>query len=223
MNIKRYCAFTALVCLPLLTSRRADANLLVNGDFEAGNTGFTSGYTFTSTNLQPAGVYAVVANPHNLHPLAQSFTDHTSGHGLMIAFNGSTDGGITSWSETVPVTPNTSYEFVGWIANWTAAQFNDPGSTLDLVINSAVISNPVSPSTSGLWQEFTANWNSGSATSATIGIADQRVDSGGNDYALDDLSFNAVAAPEPSSIALFVFGSAAMLYRRRLSRKATVI
>src|SRR5262249_28180063 len=39
------------------------ANLLVNGDFEAGNTGFTSQYIFSSDQIGDAGVYTITTNP----------------------------------------------------------------------------------------------------------------------------------------------------------------
>jgi hypothetical protein len=63
------------------------ANLLVNGDFSLGNTGFTSDYIFTS-DILPAGTYCIDTDPHHCHPLAASYGDHTSGTGLMLIANG---------------------------------------------------------------------------------------------------------------------------------------
>ena len=42
----------------------AAVNIVTNGDFSAGNTGFTSGYTFVSygTDMHPQGLYTVGPN-----------------------------------------------------------------------------------------------------------------------------------------------------------------
>jgi len=61
---------------------------IVNGDFSAGNTGFTSEYKYVSpADAQPAGgyplgmwaegTYSVDTDPHNQHDLWASFGDHT--------------------------------------------------------------------------------------------------------------------------------------------------
>jgi hypothetical protein len=41
------------------------ANLVINGDFEAGNTGFSTGYTYTDVpqDLLPEGHYAICTDP----------------------------------------------------------------------------------------------------------------------------------------------------------------
>jgi len=62
-------------------------NLLVNGDFSLGNTGFTSDYVFTS-DTQPSGTYCIDTDPHNCDPAGASYGDHTSGTGLMLNANG---------------------------------------------------------------------------------------------------------------------------------------
>src|SRR5262249_4207848 len=69
------------------------SNLIANGDFEGGNTGFTSQYTYSPGDIGPAGSYDVVDNPahsrpHDTNPV--SYADHTTGRGLMLAANGPT-------------------------------------------------------------------------------------------------------------------------------------
>jgi hypothetical protein len=214
LNINVWRTLASVVLSAFLLQRQAcAANLLANGDFEAGNSGFTSAYIFTSTDLQPAGVYAVTTNPSLLHPLGQSITDHTSGNGLMLAFNGATTANTSFWSETVMVAPATTYSFSGWFAHWTQSQYNDSGSTFALSINSVVISNPVSPAASGVWQQFVANWDSGAATTAIVNLVDLRTDALGNDVVLDDLSFDAV--PEPASLALLAPAALLLTLRRK--------
>ena len=62
-------------------------NLLTNGDFSAGNTGFTSQYTYSPGNLLHEGTYTVDNNPHNDSIYGASFGDHTTGKGLMLIAN----------------------------------------------------------------------------------------------------------------------------------------
>ena len=65
-------------------------SLVANGDFSAGNTGFTSSYTYVTGpgSLVPEGVYTITTDPHLEHPGAVSFGDHTTGTGEMMAVNG---------------------------------------------------------------------------------------------------------------------------------------
>lgn len=42
-------------------------NLVVNGNFSAGNTGFSSEYTYSSTSLQNEGIYTVGSNANWYH------------------------------------------------------------------------------------------------------------------------------------------------------------
>ena len=58
-------------------------NLVVNGDFSGGNTGFFSGYQYASYNTVE-GEYFISANPVNWNPGAATCTDHSSGSGKMM-------------------------------------------------------------------------------------------------------------------------------------------
>lgn len=91
------------------------SNLITNGNFNAGNTGFTTEYSYNlldgSGNLDEAG-YSVVTNPNSIHSLWYGFTDHTADvTAKMLVVNG--EQGTTTvsgdWSFTVsPGTSNTS-------------------------------------------------------------------------------------------------------------------
>ena len=165
-------------------------NLVVNGDFSGGNTGFTSAYTYAtgSSGLVPTSVYAITTSPSNNHPQGASFGDHTTGTGNMMAINGASSP-VNVWCQTITVTPNTDYAFSSWFANWSAnttsnlpqLQFEINGNPLGTVFNI--------PGTPGLWTQFYATWNSGSATTATICIHDQQTAASGNDFSIDDISF----------------------------------
>jgi hypothetical protein len=78
---------TALaLTLPLAGAMAQD--LIVNGNFEAGNTGFSNDYNYSPTDMQSARTYCVVANPASVHGSWASFGDHTTSSGLMLVANG---------------------------------------------------------------------------------------------------------------------------------------
>jgi hypothetical protein len=73
------------------------------------------------------------------------------------------------------------------------------------------------PGTDGQWTLLSGSWNSASASTATIQIFDLTTAHQGNDFALDDLSFSALAVPEPATAALVGLGAVALVRRRRAS------
>ncbi len=163
-------------------------NLLINGNFESGNSGFTTDYTHSPTNVTAARSYAVIANPRSAHGLFADMRDHTSGSGLMLVVNGSTtEPAPVVWSQQVNVFRNQTYTFSAWAANL----FGSSTSIISVRINGEVLTPEVLvPDEIGRWNEITRTWNSRSATSALIEIVFVSQNFTGNDTALDDFSFS---------------------------------
>ncbi len=173
----------------ILTATALDVstNLIVNGNFEQGTTGFTNDYIHNPGDLWPEGVYDVLPNPNAAHPDFPNCGDHTSGSGNMLAVNGSSIPGVDVWCQTVSVSPNTQYVFTAWATSLVASsparlQFSINGATLGSIFN-------VSSQTC-TWQNFYAVWNSGPVTSANICIVNQNTAQSGNDFAVDDIVFS---------------------------------
>ncbi len=190
-NIVRAASGTVLPPAP-------SSNLLVNGDFSLGNTGFTSQYVY-STNLEPEGNYVVGDNPHNFHPGGASFGDHTTGTGLMLIANGAPTPNTVVWQETVNVSNGTNYVFSGWAASWgeggSPAPSDPSPAQLEFFVNGVQIGSEFTLiAQDGQWSQFSATWNSGTSGSATITIVDMNTASDGNDFAVDDLVFGASEA-----------------------------
>jgi gliding motility-associated-like protein len=167
-------------------------NSVVNGNFSAGNTGFSSGYVLGTGGawgqLTNEGTYAVSTNPQLTHTNFASFGDHTSGTGNMLVVNGSGQANTSVWCQTIAVTPNTVYDFSTWGATCVSSS---PG-ILQFSINGIQLGSPFTlPATTGTWSQFFTTWNSGTATSATICIVNQNTATSGNDFALDDIEFRA--------------------------------
>ena len=192
----------------------AQANLITNGDFESGASGFTSGYVLSPGNITPAGTYDVVTNPALVHPNATSYGDHTSGSGNMLAVNGASIPGVIVWGETVVVDPSTNYDFAAYLSSWTSI------SPADLLfsVNGLSIGSLAATSTTGVWNLFFTTWNSGTSTSANIQIVNANTASSGNDFALDDIYFGnpIFSVPEPATFALMSLGLAGMCFGKRL-------
>ncbi|MBW1953980.1 MAG: hypothetical protein JRI66_13035 [Deltaproteobacteria bacterium] len=199
------------LCFPLMVFGQeaytpCEGNLIVNGDFEAGNTGFTSDYDYynppTITMYAPK-TYVIGTDPNVYHKYWASFGDHTTGDGNMMIVNATccTGGGEGCtedcdntpddivWEQTVTVEPGRTYIFSYYIALSYSA--NPP--ELEVSINGEPIgtydalTDPPTPL--GEWVLVSYPWYSGSATEATITIVDQRPMYSGDDYALDDITF----------------------------------
>lgn len=178
-----------------LDAGNISSNLVVNGDFESGNNGFTSAYIYgtggTYGLLSNEGQYAIATSPSLTHNNFFNCVDHTAtGVGNMLIANGSGILNTSVWCQTVAISPNTNYLFSTWFMN---ALDDANVSNLQFFINDVQIGGIFSSSPFGcIWEEFNETWNSGSATVANLCIKNQNTTVGGNDFALDDIKFQAI-------------------------------
>jgi hypothetical protein len=169
-----------------LPCNSAVAELFPNSNFDAGNTGFYSGYGYVTivnqTSLYPEGIYAITPNANSGH---DQFANCT-GHGNMMVVNGSSNPNLIVWSSgTIAVTPNTDYTLTINLTSVNPANpaqliFNVNGENIGLQFNATT--------TNCVWVPGIAIWNSGSKTSATFDIVNLNLAPGGNDFAIDDIS-----------------------------------
>jgi hypothetical protein len=180
------------------------ANLVTNGDFESGNTGFTTGYTYG--NVSGPGAYWVGKNAlqaPGAYPDWYKGGDHTTGTGNMLVVNGANSATTRVWEEIVPVTPNTAYTFSYWGAGVDHESQSLPHVQLQ-INGSAVGINDLpknSPDNGGKWENFTLTWNSGSNSRADLALVDLNTETTWNDFALDDISFGPTAAASHTTAA----------------------
>ncbi len=177
-------------------------NLLSNGNFDGGNTGFSTDYFFSPGDTRANSTYDVVRNPHDSHPLAGSFADHTSGTGLMLVANGSTNGARAVWRQTVHVVPHSDYYFSGWACSWARGWRNGKPAELDpcpsqicVWINGLPCGALAQvPASTGHWTSFGAAWTASDSSTALLEIRLATTQMRGNDVAIDDLDFRALPA-----------------------------
>ena len=167
----------------VLRARAVDPsmNLIVNGDFEQGNTGFTSDYVYNpGFTLPPFGTYEVTSLP----AIFPDCPDHTTGSGEYMVIDGSAIANQYVWCQTVTVLPNSTYNLSSW-----GTSFNSGGAMalLEFTINGTVIGTQQYNGQVCTWNQFTTNWNSGGNSSATICIENLTVTGANNDFAIDDI------------------------------------
>lgn len=176
-------------------------NKVVNGDFENGNTGFSSNYTYSNSAsawgiIGETGTYTVNTSSANVHNSFGNIpcVDHTTGTGQCMFINGSETPNTEVWRQTITVLPNTDYIFITWVATLSSSPTSAGNALarLQFSINGVLIGNEfLSPTQTATWQRFYQVWNSGNSTTAVIRIVNQNTEGGGgNDFALDDISFS---------------------------------
>ncbi len=177
------------------SSTTSNVNLIYNGNFSLGNTGFTTDYTYKTVNTGGAQKsYGVMPNAQVFFNTFSTCGDHTTGTENMYVVDGSLNSADKVWCQTVVVKPSTTYTFSYWIQTLT---INNPAQ-IETKINGVTVpagtsANPVNaPATivCGNWQQVSYSWTSGAGvTTAEICLYDKNVNANGNDFALDDISF----------------------------------
>lgn len=176
-----------------VTASNYGPNLVVNGDFSQGNTGFTSGYHH-SNNSQPCNYF--VSPDFFLDP-NPVFVDHSlTGDNMFMSVNGC-DTDLLLWAQSIVVEPNTNYRFKFWASR---AEISQPIFKIVFVGNNtgtqtfaAQHGAPSYSTAPVIWDEHgVLLWNSGSNITLKIQLYNLETASHGNDFGLDDISFRKV-------------------------------
>jgi len=217
----------AAAMIPSLAS--AATNLITNGDFSAGNTGFTSGYGYvapTANSMYPEGKYTIASNPIDVHDLWVSVP---GGNNMLIA-NGAANSTLNIWEQSaIAVTNGGKYNFSADVMNVCCNKnfggANSPSTIIFQVSadggatwTDLVDHTTTPPADAGVIAPLSALYT---ATSSSISLrAINSINAAsGNDFAIDNLTF-ASAVPEPSTWAMLFlgFGAIGLMMRRRQSR-----
>ena len=187
--------------------------LVVNGNFSSGNTGFITGYGYVTdiagvqNELWPEKLYSVGTNANNYHTNFFGKDRVYPGTGQIMIVNG-WGNSVEIWRETVPVKANANYYFSAWAASLNSVS---PYAKLRFEVNGVQVGTTANlgagpPDNTQVaasnWIRFYSNpiWNSGANTTAVIRIINLEPALNGNDFALDDISFGSLD-PAPSTVA----------------------
>jgi hypothetical protein len=213
-------------------SQSANANLIVNGDFESGFAFFGSDYGFVgqdgasggntlgSSSLQNTGSFVVTANANNWHPNFDSLGDHTSGAGQMLVANGSENAGAEVWRQFVNLdsAPRGGERFFEFTF-WARTVFPDSPPSFRLLLNGDQVGGDVLiPVSNETWNSFTIAFDWAPPVDRGFGfnlaLVDVNTDGFGNDFAIDDLSL--IEVPGPGGVGAMMVGAGVMMRRRRV-------
>jgi len=230
MNTNSGTAILAGAGLALIAGSASAANLVVNGDFSAGNTGFTSGYALTTMTpyLFQGGVHGIYAvEAISAIPGSAAYGDWTNvtatptgGQGNAFVSDGPdnpTTAALPAWTETVSVKPNTTYTFSFYGAEVSNTCCSN--AQLQPIVDG---DSGASITPNGAWEQDVMTWNSGSSTTATLEIFDRNDSGGFNDFALDDISFTGAGVPEPATWAVMLVGFGALGASLRRARRVAL-
>jgi len=215
MTLTTLLARTALACATLACTGLAHAtdlgtNLIVNGDAEAGTTGWTA---FAGTPIFGSADYGsnwvLPTQPGPVDRGNKLFVGD-SGNAYAAAYQTLNFSDLASASNAGQL----SYQLSGWLGGWESqpdnallyVQFYDAAQ---VEIGHASL-GPVTPAdrnnATGLFYVAASGALPLGAQSATFSLSMERLNGSDNDGYADNLSFTLQAVPEPQSYALMVAG-----------------
>ncbi|MBP8724498.1 MAG: gliding motility-associated C-terminal domain-containing protein [Saprospiraceae bacterium] len=157
-------------------------NLISNGNFEAGNSGFTHEYSygFPGGTFGP-GWLSVGTNPLGYNGSWAPCGDHTSGSGNQLIVDGHTSANAKVWCQTVSVSPGKTYLFRFYVQS----VFPAAPCQLNVLANNTSFGS-VQGGALCDWQTFEECFKANSAT-VEICIRETSGVGYGNDFAIDDI------------------------------------
>lgn len=230
-EMRKIAVLAGLLVMPFAVQ----ANMITNGNFEAGNIGFSSSYGFVDYDnsdplfgtppLTPAngggqgmydqGKYTITnVQPGAWHDLWRNDVNLT-GHGWYMLFNGSTAGNTNAWSQNVAgLEAGKQYQLSFDI--FTAYALDTEPANISISVGGSNVGSVVAPSGAGQWQNVFLNFTYTGGTDL-VSLLNIETAFSGNDFGIDNISLNPV--PEPFTMTLGVLGVGAFL-RRRMAKKA---
>ncbi len=169
-------------------------NKITNGDFENGNTAFSSSLEYVTffpflCTLCPENTYAIGNNATLFHS-GFSGTDHTNPPtGDFFIANAPGQEGVEVWCQSASVVPQTTYTFTFWARDIANNNNPHPLAVLRPSFNGEVLTDSLLAE--GNWTSLSVTWFSNNETTLNVCILDFQSQTGGNDFGLDDISLTA--------------------------------
>jgi hypothetical protein len=215
------------------------ANLVANGDFEAGTNSVSSDYTYGTGPWLDAGYWSVVRSAYDVHQLWTDSPDHTfqDGSGYYFVANGGSDVSQAVWELGTPIQiaqTNTAYRFEAYLMTCYPVGGGN-GPSLVFQVGNGVSWSDIGQTYSfedgapvGAWNLVFADGVFSQPGTYSLRLVNHSPVSGGNDLGLDDLYFGiraeapsyptnpgaseetlVIVVPEPSAAALVGLGALA--------------
>ena len=157
-------------------------NLVTNGNFSAGNTGFNTDFNY-STTLVTDGNYYIGTNAATYH---SQFSGTGTGN-FMIVNSGWPSAHFNVWCQTITVCPEQTYSLSYRVRTIS----NSQPARLQWWVDGTMTGAEVTLPSFGGWQTVTHSWTSGTGqTAATFCLRVMSGDGVGNDFGIDDISIS---------------------------------
>ncbi|HRO38433.1 MAG TPA: gliding motility-associated C-terminal domain-containing protein [Flavobacteriales bacterium] len=164
-------------------------NLVYNGDFSLGNTGFSSQFIYSLVSVQNEGYYTVGPNASWYHNQFQG----TGLGNFLIGNSGYTSWAnnvVDAWCQTISCCPGQTYTLSFWGRTLT----NELPARMVWVMDGVLANWPdlTFPSYGAGWQPYSVNWTAGPGqTSVNACIQITSADGIGDDFGIDDINISA--------------------------------
>ena len=172
-------------------------NLIYNGDFSMGNTGFDTDQKYYLTNSENlANAYSVLQNPADWDSNFLNCGDHTSGNGNMLVVNGndfnlSVASNSLIWEQMIRVEGTTDYQFSFWVKSLSNVNPAKLFVLINGVVYNATSFDAPADDACTSWIKYSVDYSSGTVSDlADIQIINSNNAFLGNDFAIDDISFS---------------------------------
>ncbi len=159
------------------------------GGFESTNNWSSASTSYTSGGAS-AGQYTVLNNVRSVQSSYPAFAPRSGNY--MMYVNGSTTSSTKVWYKSVSVTAGSTYQFSAWIANANNASTNLP--YIQLLVDGTLVATGTVTSTAGDWDFVQGTYDAATTGTITIQIIDNNIQSGNNDFVLDDICFKSIGA-----------------------------
>ena len=184
----------------VVTSSYTSSNIAINGDFSAGNTGFTTQYHYEQAydTLGP-GDYTVGNSPSTWNTGYSSSCKTFNNAANMLIADGSLTANVPVWCETFNVVPGTTYSLTAFFESLDESNL----PKMQWMVNGTLVGSSSGPPLfECLWEKIgTTNWNSGTNTTATFCLVDNLAGPAeGDDFAIDSITIAGAVALSDSVV-----------------------
>lgn len=203
----------AAVLLSASSAWSATVELVTNGGFEDGFTGFTTEFANT-TPSRPNGVQqaSVITN-------GSAFGLEEFAGDSFLAVNGGNDLNTDPllWSQDISVVAGTTYDFSVQVGTATPVVLGN----LSVQFDGTEILEILAPAADNTYEQFTTSFTATSSGVFALSFFELSTGFGGNDYGLDDISLTfddagtAPTVPLPAGGVLLLAGLGGLAFMRR--------
>lgn len=175
----------------------AHNNLIMNGDFELGNTGF--GTDYTENQELHVGEYFVGTTPYIGGNQSWSYDFKAlGGSGNMLILDGDQTVGKRAYYITLYVVKGRFYNFSTWLHN-VHRDLKNPAK-LRFYAGTSQLGAIDFPPNNRNWVQFSTQWIADTTGFVEVGIINQNTFGDGNDFAIDGMSFSEYATKHDSVV-----------------------